>query len=84
MNPLTNRTPKPHPGPGPDPAPFQRLASRTYPLIDESGTILHSFTRDRGGNVTVTKNSPSDKATSHPIEVIQGIDGKGKASSGSD
>jgi len=32
----------PIPKPGPDPAPFQRLAGRTYPLIDESGTLNES------------------------------------------
>lgn len=45
-------------------------------LIDEAGKTLHAFTRDRDGKVTVTENTPSDKATTHPLRVIQGIDGK--------
>jgi tartrate-resistant acid phosphatase type 5 len=48
----------------------------TVRLVDETGKTLHAFTRDRDGKVTVTDNTPSDKATTQPLRVIQGIDGK--------
>jgi hypothetical protein len=48
--------------------------SITVRLVDTHGTVLHQFTRDANGKITVTINTPSDRATDKPLEVIQGLD----------
>jgi len=49
----------------------------TVSLLDADGRTLHEFTRDHAGLVKVTLNTPSDKATKHPLKVIQGVDDGG-------
>jgi tartrate-resistant acid phosphatase type 5 len=54
-------------------------------LLDPSGTVLHAFTRTPDGRVNVTVNSPSQKATAHPLRVINDVGGgKGNADKDAD
>lgn len=43
-------------------------------LIAADGKPVHEFTRRKDGTVTVTLNSPSEKATTRPLRTINGID----------
>ncbi len=43
-------------------------------LIGGDGVLLHEFTRDPAGHIAIAKTTPGDKATTHPLEVIQGLD----------
>ena len=46
----------------------------TVNLIGADGVDRHAFDRTPDGTVTVTANSPSDKATKHPLKTINGGD----------
>lgn len=55
--------------------------SATVRFLDgTTGHVVHAFTRDHAGKVTVLSNTPSDRATTKPLRVIQGIDEKAKKS----
>jgi tartrate-resistant acid phosphatase type 5 len=43
-------------------------------LLGGDGALLHEFTRDSAGHVVVAHTTPGDKATTHPLAVIQGMD----------
>jgi tartrate-resistant acid phosphatase type 5 len=50
-------------------------AKATVRFIDgASGQIVHAFDRDRSGKVATLSNSTSDRATTKPLRVIQGIE----------
>ncbi len=50
----------------------------TVQLVSADGVVLHAFNRSAAdGKVTVTLNTPSDKATTKPLKVIDGIGDKG-------
>jgi hypothetical protein len=53
-------------------------------LITADGKLVHEFNRDRDGKIDVTLNTPSDKATTNPVRVIQGFDEKGGAKGSND
>ena len=46
----------------------------TISLIDGDDQVVHEFTRSADGAVKILMNTPSDKATKHPLRVLQGID----------
>jgi hypothetical protein len=48
----------------------------TVRFLGEDGRVLHAFERNRAGSVTLLANTTSDKATTNPLRVIQGVDGK--------
>ena len=50
--------------------------SATVQLIDDKGAILHAFTRTLAGKIDVTLTTPSDKATTRPLRVINDIGDK--------
>jgi tartrate-resistant acid phosphatase type 5 len=50
--------------------------SVTVSLVGVDGTVLHSFSRDADGKVATLINTPSDKATEHPLQVINGLGAK--------
>jgi hypothetical protein len=57
------------------------LESASVELIDDKSEILHAFTRTIGGKIDVTVTTPSDKATTRPLRVINDIGDKpGKGS----
>jgi hypothetical protein len=45
-------------------------------LIDDKSEIVHAFTRTLAGKVDVTATTPSDKATTRPLRVINDIGDK--------
>jgi hypothetical protein len=47
----------------------------TVSLVGVDGAVLHSFQRTPDGKVTTLINTPSDKATAHPLQVINGLGG---------
>ena len=51
----------------------EKLTAR---YLDKDGKELHAFERTKAGVVTVLKAGNSDKATTQPLKVIQGIDAK--------
>jgi len=53
-------------------------------LVSGEGKVVHEFTRDSSGTINVLRTTPSDKATTQPIKVIQGIEESGKKSKDAD
>ena len=45
-------------------------------LVNAEGKVVHAFTRDRSGAIKVTLNTPSDPATTRPLNTIQGVNDK--------
>src|SRR6185437_14706981 len=45
----------------------------TVKLLDGQGQLMHEFTRTHDGQVHVIENTPSDKATTHPLRTIVGL-----------
>ncbi len=60
------------------------LNAATVSLVDGTGATLHSFRRDADGSIHILISTPSDKASDHPLQVINGIDPKGGKDKGGD